>query len=144
MFSLFNHVGLVVRDLDEAVERWTQTFGLRVVDRFELPGDGVRSVILSTGPRYGESACVELMQPLEPNDHSDPIARYLAEHGEGVYHLAFRVADIDESEARLSGAGVRTFRVPPAGPETQPRLIVHPRSANGALIELLGGAAPSR
>jgi methylmalonyl-CoA/ethylmalonyl-CoA epimerase len=142
VFSLFNHVGLAVRDLDQAVRQWTEVFGLKVVDRFDVPGEGVRSVILSTGPRYGESACVELMQPLDPDDHSQPIARWLAEHGDGVYHLAFRVDDIDSSEQSLADSGARIYRVPPAGPETEPRLIVHPKSANGVLVELLGGPSP--
>lgn len=139
MFTLFNHVGIVVRDLDSATRLWVDLFGLKVVDRFELPDDGVVSVILSTNLPYGQATCIELMQPLDETKDSSPMARWLAEHGEGVYHLAFRLPDNEVAGRDLRAAGLQIYEVPATGPEPQQRLIVHPRSANGVLLELLAG-----
>lgn len=142
MFNLFSHVGIVVHDLDRAVTQWTEVFGLTVVERLVVETEGIRSVMLSTGGPYGEATCVELISPLDPEDLSGPITRRLAEKGEGVFHLAFRVDDAASAAEALADAGVRSVKLPPAGTETNPRVVVHPRSANGVLLELLAGAAP--
>ena len=144
MFALFSHVGIVVRDLDAAIARWAGVFGLEVVDRFEVPEEGARSVVLSTGGAYGEATCVELVAPVDNTRPGSTIAKRLADHGEGVFHLAFRVSDADRAAATLTDAGAQCAVLPPAGPETTSRAVVHPRSANGVLIELLGGPPPAR
>lgn len=144
MFNLFSHVGIAVHDLDNAVTQWTNIFGLKVVDRFSVPTEGVSSVILSTGGTYGEATCVELVAPLDAEDTSNPITRRLAEKGEGVFHLAFRVDSAEAAESSLIGAGLRAVMLEPAGTETTPRVVIHPKSANGVLIELLSGPAPAQ
>ncbi|MCU1679557.1 MAG: hypothetical protein JWQ81_296 [Amycolatopsis sp.] len=137
MFTLFSHVGIAVHDLDQAVELWTETFGLTLVETFEVEVEGVRSAMLSTGGPFGEATCVELIAPLAPDDTGKPIPRRLADHGEGVFHLAFRIDDATTTKEQLDSAGLRSIPLVPAGPAEEPRLIVHPCSANGVLIELL-------
>lgn len=140
VFELFSHVGIVVQDLEKAVEVWTDIFGLTEVERMSVEAEGVRSAFLSTGAAYGEGTCVELIEPIDHADPDSAIARRLAEGGEGVFHLAFRTADAVATAKSLTEAGLRAFELPPAGPEHAPRAIVHPKSANGILIELLGNS----
>ncbi len=144
MFNHFSHVGIAVHDLDSAVMRWTSVFGLKVVDQFCVPNEGVTSVILSTGGAYGEATCVELVSPLNSKDISAPIARRLAEKGEGVFHLAFRVDNAERASSCLYDAGLRAVALEAAGPETESRVVIHPKSANGVLIELLSGPVPEQ
>ncbi|MDV6247188.1 VOC family protein [Rhodococcus opacus] len=145
MFNLFSHVGIVVHDIDAAVSLWTEIFGLRVVDRFLVEAEGVQSVMLSTAGAHGESTCVELISPLADAETPGPIARRLAENGEGVFHLAFRISDSAESARALRARGIDPVVLLPAGPDNVRRLVVHPKTANGVLLELLGEqAAPLR
>lgn len=139
MFTLFSHIGIVVRDLDAALARWTGDFGLTVVERMEVEVEGIRNAFLSTGGAYGEATLIELIAPLDPEnpDLSKAIPRRLAEHGEGVFHIAMRARDEAKTQDLLEAAGIRAFSVPPAGPQQEPRMIIHPASANGVLLELL-------
>jgi methylmalonyl-CoA/ethylmalonyl-CoA epimerase len=137
MINLFSHVGIIVDDLDRAVDLWTGVFGLQIKERMDVAAEGVRSIMISTGGEYGEATCIELIEPTDKNDMSQPIARRLAENGEGVFHLAVRVGSAAAAEERLRAAGLTAIRVPPAGSEVHDRVIVHPQSANGVLIECL-------
>lgn len=86
---------------------------------------------------YGETTCIELVQPLQPDDHSQPIARRLAEVGEGVFHLAFRADGASLTRRHLDTLSVPHVDLGPAGHETHPRTVIRPGSANGVLIEIL-------
>lgn len=138
MLEFFSHVGIVVKDLEKAIGVWTKVFGLTVVERMDVEAEGVRSAFLSTGAAYGEGTCIELIEPIDHDDPNSAIARRLTEHGEGVFHLAFRTGDAVEAARSLTDAGLRAFELPPAGTESAPRAVVHPKSANGILVEILG------
>lgn len=132
-----SHIGVIVEDLDRAVEEWCDHFGLQVVESTTVEVEGVRNAFVSPGPGREEAACVELIEPLDKSDMSNPIARRLAQVGEGVYHAAFWVDDPETAGARLRGKGVTVIDAPPAWEGEKPRAIVHPKSANGLLLELL-------
>ena len=142
MLKLFSHVGIIVRDLEASERTWREVLGLQVVARLDVDAEGVRSVMLSTGGAYGETTCIELIEPLESAGTTSVIGKRLTEQGEGVFHLAFRVADSQSAASGLSMAGMKSVILPAAATETQERVVVHPKSVNGVLLELLGGSAP--
>ncbi len=56
------------------------------------------------------------IQLVEPLDDESPIAAHLAEHGEGLHHIAFAVEDVPGTAAELADRGA------PAGhPRQRPR-----------------------
>lgn len=132
-----SHIGIIVEDLDQAVEEWCDRYGLQVVEGGTVEVEGVRNAFVSPGPGREEAACVELMEPLDKSDMSNPIARRLAKVGEGVYHAAFWVDDPATAGERLRDEGVTAIDAPPTEEDAQPRAIVHPKSANGLLLELI-------
>src|SRR5216110_2064161 len=77
---------VVVRDLDAAVERFTEVFGLTVHRRGESEEFGFKNAILPTGIGH-----IELLQPTDP---AKPVGRFLERHGEGVYLVGFECKDI--------------------------------------------------
>lgn len=138
MFTQFSHVGVVVRDLNAAIDRWTSVYGLRVIDRYEVPEEGVRAAMLgiTTGPN---ETCIEFIQPLDSSDLSNAVARRLATAGEGVYHLAFRVDNADDPiNQQIPAFFVPLIESSPSAPLYEQRSLIHPRHANGVLVELLG------
>lgn len=136
MVNKITHVGIVVGDLESATAQWCERYGLRVVDELHVPVEGIRTRMLSPGYARHDGFCVELMEPLDKSDMNNVIARRLAENGEGVFHLAMRVDDVRAAEASLREAGVNAFAAPEAEEGEGPRTLVHPKSANGVLLEL--------
>jgi len=115
-------LSVVVRDLDEAVERYTRLFGLSVHRREESKEFGFVNAILPTGIGH-----IELLQPTDPDK---AVGRFLAKHGEGVYLVGFECADIPASVEHLRAQGARVDH-------RRPDIAwVHPREANGLLVEL--------
>jgi methylmalonyl-CoA epimerase len=115
-------LSVVVRNLDEAVARFTKLFGLRVHHRGESREFGFKNAILPTGIGH-----IELMEPTDP---TKAVAKFLEKNGEGVYLVGFECKDVPGAVARLKADGVRV-----ASP--RPDLAwVHPRETHGLFVEL--------
>jgi methylmalonyl-CoA/ethylmalonyl-CoA epimerase len=115
-------LSVVVRDLDEAVERFTRLFGLRVHRRGESQTFGFKNAILPTGIGH-----IELLQPTDPDK---AVGRFLARHGEGVYLVGFECRDVPGAVAKLKADGARVD-------SPRPDIAwVHPREAHGLFVEL--------
>jgi len=124
-----HHVGIVVADLDAAVAHY-RALGFGEGERFSIPEQKIEAVVFTAGPGY-----VELIQPTDPDG---PIARFMAKRGEGMHHLALRVADLPATLARLTAASVRLIDTTPrVGTHGWRIAFVHPESCHGVLIELV-------
>jgi hypothetical protein len=80
-----------------------------------------------------------LLELLEPLDEYSPHAQFLAEHGEGMHHLAFLVRDFDEQLAAIRAAGPGTeLLIDGTAPANPVRWVyLDGGGAHGAVIELL-------
>ncbi|HMH52822.1 MAG TPA: VOC family protein [Candidatus Acidoferrum sp.] len=115
-------LSVVVRDLDEAIARFTKLYGLTVHHRGESKEFGFKNAILPTGIGH-----IELLQPTDPNK---AVGKFLEKHGEGVYLVGFECADIPGSVAKLRGEGARVDNPKPD------IAWVHPRESHGLFVEL--------
>jgi len=121
------HIGIAVRDLDEALQFYRDVLGLRphAPDR----ADGAEIVSLA----FGESE-VELLQPVDPDS---PIAKFLERRGPGIHHVCYRVPDLDAALAAARAAGYRLVDATPRRGAGGCRIaFLHPKSTAGTLIEL--------
>ena len=116
-------LSVVVRDLDEAVERFTKLFGLEVHHRGESKDFGFKNAILPTGIGH-----IELMQPTDPDK---AVGKFLARNGEGVYLVGFECQDVPGGVERLRKQGARVDHR--AGKDIA---WVHPQDAHGLFVEL--------
>jgi methylmalonyl-CoA/ethylmalonyl-CoA epimerase len=74
---------------------------------------------------------------LEALDEMSPISRFLERKGEGVHHIAFEVLDIRAEMSRLKAEGFEVLDTEPrVGADNKLVVFVHPKSANGVLVEL--------
>jgi len=126
-----DHVGLAVTDLDEAIERWSKTFGLEVSHREINESQGIEEAMLD----LADGTRLQLLAPLNSDS---TIAKFLARSGEGMQQLAFRVTDIDDAMAKVLSAGMRLIypesRIGTAGSKIN---FVHPKDVGGVLVELV-------
>ncbi len=125
-----DHLAVCIRDLEAALRVWRDGLGLEVVGFEDLPDRQVRVAML----RIGDTR-IELVQPL--SDASE-VSRFLARHGEGLHHVAFAVEDVDGALAAATASGaVALPGAGQAGAGGTRVAFLHPRSANGVLVELV-------
>ena len=97
----FDHIGAVVRDVDEAVERY-QSLGIvdKATDRITMEGKKAKLIgrSINIGPLK-----IELWQPVRGETVQQ---EFLDSRGEGVNHIAFHVDDLAKERAKLVEKGI--------------------------------------
>ena len=135
MLTRIDHVGLAVRDLDQAIAFYARTFDVQVVHEEVNEEQGVREAMLAVGD---SGSCIQLLAPLRPDS---PIGKFLERSGEGIQQVAYGVDDIDAVAADLRGRGVRLLYDEPKRGTAGSRVnFVHPKDAMGVLVELVQAA----
>jgi methylmalonyl-CoA/ethylmalonyl-CoA epimerase len=129
MFKGLDHMVVAVKDLDASVKRYETIYGTEVSDRSEAPAAGMKMAFF----RFGESY-VELVSNL---GDEGPIAKRLADRGEGVHLVAMKVDDLDATLAELRQKGVRLVGDPGAGNPVRGQVFVHPSETGGVLTQLV-------
>jgi len=130
MFAGLDHVGVAVKNLDEAISVYRDVLGFKLEGVHVLTERKVRVAFFSTG---GESR-IELLEPLGSDS---PVAKFLETRGEGIQHVAVRVKDIEAVLEELKSKGVALVdEKPRMGAEGAKIAFVHPKSTKGVLLEL--------
>ena len=125
-----DHVAIAVHDLEAAVAWYGDVFGAIVAHREVVVSDGVEEALLAVADSF--------IQLLTPTSEDSPVAKYLANRGEGIHHVGYRVADCAAALAALKKAGNRLIdETPRPGSRGTTVAFVHPKGAFGTLIELV-------
>lgn len=130
MFKKLAHIGIAVRDLEQALHLFSEVFGLKVLNKETVDEYEVRLADLKVGD-------VEI-ELLEGTSSSSSIAKFIEKRGEGIQHVCFEVDDIHSALRELEGKGVELI-------DREPRVVRHgrkiaflrPHNTHGVLIELL-------
>jgi methylmalonyl-CoA/ethylmalonyl-CoA epimerase len=132
LFTAIDHVGVAVRDLDEAIEFYSSTYGMRLAHQEVNEEQGVREAMMAVGE---SGSCIQLLAPL---DEESTIAKFLDRSGPGIQQMAYRVADLDAVSATLRERGLRLLYDEPRRGTADSRInFVHPKDAGGILVELV-------
>ena len=123
-----NHIGIVVPEIEGALCFWRDGLGLKLDHVEDIPSQKSRVAFFP----LGESE-VELVQPTTTDTGA---AKFLSERGPGMHHLCFEVDDIEGMILNLKINGIRMINETPLQLEDRLAAFVHPKSANGVLIEL--------
>jgi methylmalonyl-CoA/ethylmalonyl-CoA epimerase len=134
MFDRISHIGVVVSDMEAALRIWRDRLGFKQFSEARFEVEGIRSVFLSLSGKPGEMS-IELMEPLDKSDMNNPVARRLARHGEGFYHLAVVSEDVAATGKALDAKGFPVIARPPVAPGAQGRWLIHPKAASGIMLE---------
>ncbi|MGB8704043.1 MAG: methylmalonyl-CoA epimerase [Gillisia sp.] len=129
------HIGIAVRNLEEANQTYKKVLGAEAYKEEGVAGEGVKTSFF----RVGESK-IEL---LEATRSDSPIAKFIEKRGEGIHHIAFHVDDITAEIQRLKKQGfVLLNEEPKKGADNKLVAFMHPKSANGVLVELCQEVPP--
>ncbi len=134
----FDHVGIAVRDVDDVLKVYGDILGGRLSVYKEL---GTTSDYTFTQIELGGQK-LEFISPIEGKTDSF-LTRFLENHGEGLHHLTFQVADIKEATRLLRERGIRIVDEFYEDPIWR-TAFVSPRSSRGVLIQLYDTIAGSR
>ena len=129
MFKGVDHIVVAVKDLDASVANYETLYGTAVSDRSEAPAAGMKMAFFRFADSY-----VELVSNI---DDSGPIAKRLADRGEGVHLVAMKVDDLEAAVADLRAKGVRLVGDPGPGQPIKGQVFVHPSVTGGVLTQLV-------
>ncbi len=123
------HIGIVVKNLEEALPCYTEALGLKLARIQEMPSQNVRIAFIPL-----DAGELELIEPL---DDKSGVAKFLASRGEGIHHVCLEVDDIHACLDQASCSGIQLIdKEPRQGAEGQVAFL-HPKSMHGTLVELL-------
>jgi len=143
LLTRLDHVGIACRDLRRAIDMYRETFGLGVLSLEENEEQGVREAMLAVGPDGFTGAgpgslgvgYIQLLEPLSPDT---PVGRFIARRGEGIHHVGYGVANIEEALATVAGTGIRLVDERPRhGSMGASIAFLHPADLGGVLTELV-------
>lgn len=130
MLSRVHHIGIAVFDLEAAITVYTNAFGIKEWERISLPDRHMDLAVC----RIGDT----LLEFITPTSEAAAFSKFLKEKGEGVHHIAYQVADVEESLRTLDGRGIRLIDAHGRpGMHDTCVAFVHPKATMGVLTELV-------
>ncbi len=118
-----DHVVIRVRDIDEGIKTWRDNLGMELERTAESEALGIKQAFFP----MANGGFIEIVAPT--NDEG-AVGRAVESRGEGLHTLAMEVDDLDATVKDLEAKGVRLIGV--GGPQ----VFIHPKSANGILVQL--------
>ena len=128
MIKRIHHVGVVVKNIEEALNLFVNNFGFKSSEVLISKEDGIKTVMVSLG-----EATLELMEPIDPQGG---VQKFLETRGEGIHHISLEVDDINQGRKALEEKGVQLIDKKPRHFDGVLVTFVHPKSTKGVLFEL--------
>jgi methylmalonyl-CoA epimerase len=127
--SHIEHLGIAVNSLEEAIPFFEKVLELECYAVEEVADQKVKTAFFKVGQTK-----IEL---LESTDPEGTIAKFIANKGQGVHHVAFAVEGVQKALDFVSEQGVRLIdKAPRKGAEGLNIAFLHPKSTCGVLMEL--------
>jgi len=128
MIKAISHLGVAVKDLEEAREYYRSVFGKESSEPMVGGGGTVRASLVEL-----ENSTVELLEPI---GNEGAIAKFLEKRGEGIHHVCYEVDDINAEIEALKAKGMESLGKPMPGAEGLSAFL-HPKGTHGVLVELV-------
>ncbi|MCL2683644.1 MAG: methylmalonyl-CoA epimerase [Synergistaceae bacterium] len=126
--TVIDHVGIAVKSIDEALNFWESSLGVRCSGRETVEDQKVTTAFLPI-----KDSEIEL---LEATSEESPIAKFIEKRGEGIHHLALRVDDLEACLSELKAKGIKLIdETPRRGAGGALIAFIHPK-VTGILLEL--------
>lgn len=129
MIKKIDHIGIVVKNLDQQIKFYTEVLGLSCTGIEEVADQKVKVAIFPVG-----EVRIELLQPTA---EVSAVAKFLEKKGEGIHHIAYLVTDLEGNLKRLEKSEVKLIDPKPRiGAGGQRIAFLHPKATFGVLTEL--------
>ena len=102
IFKRFDHIGIVVEDIEKATQELSDFFDLQPEERMDIEESGIRIAFYPLGA--GQMEIIEFQKPIAD---VDPLV--LMPRG-GIQHIAYQVDDFDNSLEELTQRGLKVLK----------------------------------
>lgn len=123
-----DHIGIAVKSASDASKIYTKSLGMQATEEI-LRERKLKVLMINAGETR-----LELLEDLDPEG---PISKFIEKRGEGLNHIALEVDDINTAVEQLKNAGYRITSAPALGAGNTIVTFIHPKDANGVMIELV-------
>ena len=128
MINKISHIGIAVKSIDEA-KVFYEKLGLKVSTIEEVPSQKIRIAFIPVG-----DSKIELLESMSDDSN---IAKFIEKKGEGIQHIALAVDDLPAALENAKNQDITLIdQVPRPGAAGADIAFLHPKSANGVLVEL--------
>lgn len=127
MLRKIHHIGIVVRNLEEAYAFYRDTLGLPVHKMAVVNDQGVKGVSLTVGQSE-----IELLEPINQNGG---VAKFLERRGEGLHHVCFETDNVDAELEATKAKGITLIDQQPRKGLAGMICFLHPKASHGVLVE---------
>lgn len=140
MITQIRHTGLVVYDMERALEFWRDLLGFTVRRRMEESGPyidallGLKDVHVTTVKLAAPDG--NLIELLHFESHPDRSTWAGSPNSTGFTHVALTVDNLEKECARLARAGVKFNSAPQIAPDGSAK-VTFVRGPEGTLVELV-------
>ena len=128
MIKAISHLGVAVKNMEEAREFYRSVFGVESGEPMVGGGGTVSASLIEL-----DNATVELLEPIGTEG---AISRFLEKRGEGIHHICYEVDDINAEIESLKAKGIEALGKPTPGAEGL-SVFLHPKGTHGVLVELV-------
>jgi methylmalonyl-CoA/ethylmalonyl-CoA epimerase len=127
--SHIEHIGIAVKDLNEAIPYYENVLGLQCYNIEEVVDQKVKTAFFKVG-----GTKIELLEPTSPES---AVAKFIEKKGEGIHHIAFAVDSVSDALTDAENKGIQLIdHTPRGGAEGLSIAFLHPKSTLGILTEL--------
>ncbi len=129
MKNHIDHLGIIVRNLDDSIPFYTDILDLKVTHTETVEEENIKVALIPGGDMK-----IELIQPLS-NDSA--AGKYLEKHGEGLHHICYKVPNIRQACEKCRKAGIRLLNEEPKkGANEREYVFLDPKDTGSVLVEL--------
>lgn len=127
--NYIEHIGIAVKSIEEAKKYYQDVLGLECYAVEEVADQKVKTAFFKVGQTK-----IEL---LEPTSDESPVAKFIANRGEGIHHIAFSTNDTNQALKEAEEKGIRLIDTQARnGAEGLSIGFLHPKSTLGVLTEI--------
>jgi len=125
-----DHIGVAVRDVDEAIEKYQRILGAELVDKGDLTmqGNRTRAAYLKVG-----DGLMVMDGAVDPDGF---IAKFIEKRGEGLHHIALVVDDLDDYVKELEAKGIKIPHRESLGPLRR-EVVLSPKDLCGVVMQVI-------
>jgi methylmalonyl-CoA/ethylmalonyl-CoA epimerase len=123
------HVAIAVKNLREAMQIFQEKLGLALEYEEDFPQYQTKIAMYPVGETY--------LELLEATGEQSDTGKWIADRGEGLYHICLEVEDIEAALAELKAKGIGLLdERPRVGHGNSLIAFLDPRSTANVLVEL--------
>ena len=126
MLKKVNHIGIAVKNMDEAREFWNKIFGVETPP--PMTAKDMQVCMIKLG-----DVLIELLAPVGEG----VMSKFIEKRGEGIHHICYEVENVYSAIKELAAKGMELLDKEPREGAEGKIAFLHPKATHGVLTEIV-------